>query len=197
MELEKQRQFILEGNMYNDLTPELIQARERAVLLTNEYQESYGKPQQEREAILKKLLKSIGTNVYFEPTFRCEFGYNISIGNDFYANFDCVMLDGGSIEIGDHVLFGPRVGIYTSNHAINPIERAEGGYYAKGVKIGNHVWIGAGVHINQGVTIGDNTIIGSGSVVTKSIPANVIAAGVPCKVIRAITKKDKTGYQPK
>ena len=115
----------------------------------------------------------------------------------FYANFDCVMLDGGSIEIGDHVLFGPRVGIYTSNHAIDPIERAEGGYYAKGVKIGNHVWIGAGVHINQGVTIGDNTIIGSGSVVTKSIPANVIAAGVPCKVIRAITKKDKTGYQPK
>lgn len=197
MELEKQRQFILEGNMYNDLTPELIQARERAVLLTNEYQESYGKPQQEREAILKKLLKSIGTNVYFEPTFRCEFGYNISIGNDFYANFDCVMLDGGSIEIGDHVLFGPRVGIYTSNHAIDPIERAEGGCYAKGVKTGNHVWIGAGVHINQGVTIGDNTIIGSGSVVTKSIPANVIAAGVPCKVIRAITKKYKTGYQSK
>ena len=87
MELEKQRQFILEGNMYNDLTPELIQARERAVLLTNEYQESYGKPQQEREAILKKLLKSIGTNVYFEPTFRCEFGYNISIGNDFLCQF--------------------------------------------------------------------------------------------------------------
>lgn len=84
----------------------------------------------------------------------------------------------------------------TSNHAINAWERINGACYAKPVKIGNNVWIGAGVHINQGVTIGDNTIIGSGSVVTKDIPANVIAAGVPCKVIRKITEKDKTGYQP-
>lgn len=142
------------------------------------------------------MLKSIGTDVHFEPTFRCEFGYNISIGDHFYANFDCIMLDGGGIEIGNHVLFGPKVGIYTSNHATDPWERANGACYAKPVKIGNNVWIGAGVHINQGITIGDNTIIGSGSVVTKNIPANVITGGVPCKVIREITEKDKTGYQP-
>lgn len=126
---------------------------------------------------------------------RCEFGYNISIGNHFYANFDCVMLDGGGIEIGDNVLFGPRVGIYTSNHAIDAQERIAGGCYSKKVKIGNAVWIGGGVQINQGVTIGDNTIIASGSVVTKSIPENVIAGGVPCKVIRKITEADKTDFR--
>lgn len=196
MNLEEQRQFILAGNMYNDLTEELVKARENTVLLTNEYNASFGRPAEEREAILRKLLKSIGTDVYFEPNFRCEFGYNISIGDHFYANFDCVMLDGGGIGIGDHVLFGPRVGIYTSNHAVDAWERANGACYARPVKIGNRVWVGAGVHINPGVTIGDNTIIGSGSVITKNIPANVIAAGVPCKVIREITEADKTGYRP-
>ena len=196
MTLEEQRNFILSGAMYNDLTPELIAARERTVLLTNEYNESFGKPAEEREAILKRLLKSIGKGVYFEPTFRCEFGYNITIGNNFYANFDCVMLDGGGIEIGDNVLFGPHVGIYTSNHALAAEERIAGACYAKKIKIGNNVWIGAGVHINQGVTIGDNTVIGSGSVVTRDIPANVIAAGFPCKVIREITEKEKTGWKP-
>lgn len=196
MNLEEQRQFILAGNMYNDLTEELVKARENTVLLTNEYNASFGRPAEEREAILRKLLKSIGTDVYFEPSFRCEFGYNISIGAHFYANFDCVMLDGGGIEIGDHVLFGPRVGIYTSNHAVDAWERVNGACYARPVKIGNYVWVGAGVHINPGVTIGDNSIIGSGSVITKDIPANVIAAGVPCKVIREITEADKTGYRP-
>lgn len=196
MNLEEQKEFILSGKMYNDLTPELIKAREETVFLTNKYNESFGKPSFERERILKKLLKSIGTGVHFEPVFRCEFGYNISIGDNFYANFDCIMLDGGGIQIGNNVLFGPRVGIYTSNHAADPWERINGACYAKPVKIGNNVWIGAGVHINQGVTIGDNTIIGSGSVITKDIPANVVAAGVPCKVIRAITDNDKTGYRP-
>ena len=105
------------------------------------YNESFGKPSSEREAILKNLLKSIGKNVHFEPTFRCEFGFNISIGDNFYANFDCVMLDGGGIEIGNNVLFGPRVGIYTSNHSIDAEERINGGCYAKPVKIGNNVLI--------------------------------------------------------
>lgn len=192
--LEEQRKFILTGKMYNDLTPELIKAREKTVFLTNEYNNSFGKSPKEREEILKRLLKSIGTNVHFEPNFRCEFGFNITIGNDFYANFDCIMLDGGGIEIGNHVLFGPRVGIYTSNHAIDAEERIHGACYAKKVTIGDNVWIGAGVHINQGVSIGNNCVIGSGSVVTKDVPDNVVAAGVPCRVIREITEGDKTGY---
>lgn len=135
MNLKEQREKILSGQMYNDLTNELVKAREDAVYLTNEYNASYGKPTKERETILKKLLKSIGEGVYFEPNFRCEFGYNITIGNNFYANFDCVMLDGGGIEIGDNVLLGPRVGIYTSNHAIDAWQRAHSACYAKPVKI--------------------------------------------------------------
>ncbi|EJL50500.1 acetyltransferase (isoleucine patch superfamily) [Rhizobium sp. CF122] len=194
MTLDHQFDLIRSGKMYNDLTPELVAAREKAVFLTNDYNASFGKKANVRVAILRKLLGAVGGQVHFEPTFRCEFGRNIRIGNNFYANFDCVMLDGGGIEIGDDVLFGPRVGIYTSNHALDAAERAAGGCYAKAVKIGNRVWIGAGVHINQGVTIGDGAIIGSGSVVTKDIPAGVIAAGVPCKVLRSITNADKTGF---
>ena len=183
MDLEEQKKFMLSGKMYNDLSQELIQARENTVFLTNEYNNSFGSHQHKREEILKKLLKKIGKGVHFEPTLRCEFGFNITIGDNFYANFDCIMLDGGKIDIGNNVLFGPRVGIYTSNHAIDALERVAGGCYAKPVKIGNNVWIGAGVSINQGVTIGDNTVIGSGSVITNNIPANVVAAGVPCKEI--------------
>ena len=162
MKLEDQYQRILSGQMYDDLTPELVTAREQTVLLTNQYNASFGQPAPEREAILKKLLGHIGQGVHFEPTFRCEFGNHIQIGNNFYDAW----------------------------------ERTHGACYAKPVKIGNNVWVGASVHINQGVTIGDNTIIGSGSVITKDIPANVVAAGVPCRVIREITEQDKTGYQP-
>lgn len=195
MTLAEQFELIRSGQMYNDLTSELVAAREEAVFLTNDYNASFGQNAEEREAVLTKLIGSIGKQVHFEPTFRCEFGRNIHIGNNFYANFDCVMLDGGGIEIGDNVLFGPRVGIYTSNHAIDADERAAGACYAKPVKNGNRVWIGAGVHINQGVTIGDGAIIGSGSVITRDIPANVIAAGVPCKVLREITEADRTGFR--
>jgi maltose O-acetyltransferase len=196
MTLAEQRELIRSGQMYNDLTDELVQARERTVLLTNEYNAAFGRPAAERERILAALLGGIGRGVHFEPTFRCEFGVNIVIGDNFYANFDCVMLDGGGITIGDNVLFGPRVGIYTSNHAIDAGERVAGACVAKPVAIGSNSWIGGGVTINPGVTIGENTVIGSGSVVTRSVPSNVIAAGVPCAVLRPITDADKTGWRP-
>jgi maltose O-acetyltransferase len=165
------------------------------VVLTDEYNKSFGQSNEVREAILRRLLKSVGPGTYFEPIFRCEFGFNISVGKSFYANFDCIILDGGKVQIGDNVLFGPRVGIYTSNHAIDAEERAAGACYAKPVVIGNRVWIGGGVNINQGVTIGDDSIVGAGSVVTKDVPPNVIAAGVPCRVIRSITEMDRVGFQ--
>ncbi|WP_250037801.1 sugar O-acetyltransferase [Paractinoplanes maris] len=195
MTLERQRAHILTGAMYDDLTEELVEARQRTVLLTVEYNDSFGQPQATREAILRRLLQSVGANCHFEPTFRCEFGFNISVGDRFYANFDCVMLDGGGITIGDDVLFGPRVGIYTSNHAIDPYERAAGGCYAKPVTIGDRVWVGGDVTINQGVTIGDGSVVGSGSVVTRSVPAGVIVAGNPARVLRKITEADRTGFQ--
>ena len=194
LSFEEQKKRILSGQMYNDLTAELVEARRVAVELTNEYNATYGQPPEKREPLLRKLLGEMGEDVFFEPSFRCEFGFNSRIGNHFYANFDCVMLDGGGIEIGDHVLFGPRVSIYTSRHAFDPQERAAGACFAKKVKIGNHVWVGGGVHMDHGITIGDNSVIGAGSVITRDIPANVVAAGAPCRVIRSITEEEKTDY---
>lgn len=196
MDLTAQRRHMLTGALYNDLTPELIEARARAVRLSDQYNDTFGSSQAAREDVLRSLLRSVGEGAHFEPRFRCEFGFNIAIGAKFYANFDCIILDGGEVTIGDNVLFGPRVGIYTSNHAIDADERAAGACYARPVAIGNRVWVGGGVNINQGVTIGDNAIIGSGSVVTKDVPPNVIAAGVPCRVIRSITAADRMGFRP-
>ena len=116
------------------------------------------------------------------------------MGKNFYANFDCILLDPAPIMIGDNVLFGPRVSIYTARHAYDAKERAAGACFAKPVKIGDNVWVGGGVHMDYGITIGDNTIIGAGSVITRDIPANVVAAGVPCKVIRSIQPNEKTDY---
>jgi maltose O-acetyltransferase len=196
MTLEAQRAHILAGRMYNDLTPELISARQRAVMLSTAYNDSFGAPQADREALLRDLLDQVGPGAHFEPTFRCEFGYNISLGESFYANFDAVMLDGARITIGDHVLLGPRVGIYTANHAIDPEERIAGACYAKPVTIGNAVWVGGGVTVGAGVTIGDGAIIAAGSVVTRDVPARTIAAGNPARILREITPDDATGWRP-
>lgn len=194
MTLEEQKERMITGKLYNDLTEELVNARKETVRLTDRYNRTYGEVPEVREQVLKQILGSMGENVFFEPSFRCEFGFNIHIGNNFYANFDCVMLDGGGIEIGDNVLLGPRVGIYTTRHAFDPKERSAGACFARPVKIGSNVWIGGGVHIDYGVNIGDNSIIGAGSVITRDIPANVVAAGAPCKVIRQISQEEKTNY---
>lgn len=194
MNLEEQRRRMLSGAMYDDLTEELVRARERTVLATDRYNASFGRPAEVREALLREVLGHAGRNAHFEPTFRCEFGFNISVGDNFYANFDCVLLDGGGITVGDDVLFGPRVGIFTSNHALDPAERAAGACYARPVVIGNGVWVGGNVTINQGVTIGDGAVIGSGSVVTRSVPARTVAVGVPARPLRTITDADRTGY---
>jgi maltose O-acetyltransferase len=190
------RARMLGGEMYNDLLDELVAAREQAVHRTDEYNRSFGRPPAERVALLRRLLRGVGEGTHFEPTFRCEFGFNITVGANFYANFDCVMLDGGSITIGDDVLLGPRVSIYTSNHAMDAEERVAGGCYARPVSIGDNTWLGGGVTVNPGVTIGRNTVIGSGSVVTRPIPDNSLAAGVPARVLREITAADRTGYLP-
>jgi len=194
--LAEQFAHIATGAMYDDLTTELADARRSAVLATNAYNASYGQPQSERERLLATLLGAVGEGVNFEPTFRCEFGTNIRIGARFFANFDCVMLDGAPITIGDNVLFGPKVGLYTSNHAFDVTERIAGACQARPITIGDGVWIGGGVTILPGVTVGDGAVIGAGSVVTRDVPARTLAAGNPARVRRDITEADRTGYLP-
>lgn len=135
-----------------------------------------------------------GKNVYFEPPFHCEYGKHIKVGENFYANIGCIMLDVAQITIGKNVLFGPNVSIYTAGHPIHYESRISGYEYGVPVAIGDNVWIGGNCVILPGVKIGSNTVIGAGSIVTKEIPDNVLAAGNPCKVIREITTEDKAYY---
>src|SRR5689334_18493420 len=129
------------GRMYDDLTPELIDARTEAVRATNAYNASYGQDPAARLDLLRQVVGSAGEGAGFEPTFRCEFGRNIHLGARFFANFDCVMLDGAPITIGEDVLLGPKVGLYTSNHALDLQERVNGACRARPITIGNGVWI--------------------------------------------------------
>lgn len=192
MNLPEKFAYMATGKPYDDLDPVLIAARDRATTETNALNAT--DDSDERARLFTALVGSAGANPVVNPNFRCEFGANIHVGRNFYANYDVTMLDGGRITIGDDVLFGPRVGLYTSNHLFDPVERQTGGCIAKPITIGNRCWLAANVAVMPGVTIGDGTIIGANSVVTHSIPANVIAAGNPCQVIRPITAADKTGF---
>ncbi|MER1278338.1 sugar O-acetyltransferase [Bacillus sp. C15(2022)] len=174
------------GKIYCDFEPELLKSREDAKKLTRLYNLTTDADKEYRNKLLDGLFESRGENTFIEPNFRVEYGFNINIGRNFFANYDAIILDCAKVTIGDDVLFGPRVGIYTANHVTDPEARVKGDVYALPVTIGDRVWLGANVIVNPGVTIGDNSIIGSGSVVTKDIPSNVIAVGNPCKVIKNI-----------
>lgn len=128
------------------------------------------------------------------PPFHCDYGKNIEVGENFFANYNCIILDVAKVTIGKNVMFAPNVSIYTAGHPIHPDSRNSGYEYGIPVTIGDNVWIGGSVVINPGVTIGNNVVIGSGSVVTKDIPDNVIAVGNPCRVIREITEEDRKYY---
>ena len=140
--------------------------------------------------LLDKAGIKHGENIYIEPPFHCEYGTHIQVGKNFYANTGCVMLDVAKVTIGDNVLFGPNVCIYTAGHPIHPEIRNSGYEYGIPIVIGDNVWIGGSSVILPGVKIGSNTVIGAGSVVTRDVPAGVIAAGVPCRVIREVGEDD-------
>lgn len=121
-----------------------------------------------------------------EPAFRCDYGYNIHVGDHFYANFDCVILDVCEVRIGDHCFMAPGVHIYTATHPIRPFERNSEVEFGKPVKIGHNVWLGGRAIVNPGVTIGDNVVVASGAVVTKDVPNNVVVGGNPAKIMKTI-----------
>ena len=149
---------------------------------------------EEREAFLSKMLGKVGKGVNILPPFRCDYGYRIEIGENFFANYNFIVLDGNYVKIGDNVWIAPNVGIYAAGHPIDRDERVAGLEYAFPVTIGDNVWIGGGVSIIGGVTIGKDSVIGAGSVVVHDIPEGVVAVGNPCRVVRKITPEDREIY---
>lgn len=182
------------GQVYNDFDEDLFRRRIEAKKLFRAYNRTEDEETALRRDLLERLLGRVGKNVWIEPDFRCEFGKNIVIGDDVYINFGAVILDCAEVSIGANTLIGPNLGIYPVNHALDPEERVHGGCVCAPVHIGKDVWLGGDVKVLAGVSIGDGAVIGTGSVVTKSIPARVVAVGNPCRVLRPITEEDKLGY---
>ncbi len=162
------------------LTDLLAKTREKIWEFNNSHPSRYA----EREAILRELLGSVGERVHVNQPFRCDYGSNISVGDDFFANFNLTILDEAPVTFGDHVFIGPNVGIYTACHPLESDRRNECIEWAEPVTIGHNVWIGGGVTILPGVSIGDNCVIGAGSVVSRSIPSGSVAVGNPARVIK-------------
>lgn len=188
------KEKMLSGLLYNSNDEELFNDRLKAKELIYDFNNTYPTKLKERNEILKKLIAKIGTNLFIEQPFRCDFGYNIQIGNNFYANYNCTILDCAKVKIGNNVMFGPNVSIYTATHPIHYELRNKGLEYALSITIEDNVWIGGNVVILPNVSIGKNSVIGAGSIVTSNIAPNSVAVGNPAKIIREITKSDKEYY---
>jgi maltose O-acetyltransferase len=182
MKTEKQK--MLDGELYNALDKELSDDRTTTRLLIKKLNETAENEPELRAEALKQLIPHAAEELWIQPPFFCDYGYNIKIGKKVFFNFNCIVLDVTYVTIGDRTMFGPAVQIYTATHPLDFKERASGLEYAKPINIGEDVWVGGGTIICPGVTIGDRTVIGAGSVVTKDLPSDVFAAGNPCKVIR-------------
>lgn len=183
------------GEIYFPGDTALLEARQRARVLCRQYNDALPEEDELREEILHRLLGSVGKDCWIEPTLRCDYGCNITVGDTFYANYDCVFLDAAPITIGNNVLVAPRVCFYTAGHPIAPSVRNTGLEFAAPITVEDDVWIGGNVTVLPGVTIGKGTIVAAGSVVTKDLPAGVIAAGNPCRVLRAITDADRALWE--
>lgn len=179
-----ERHKMLAGKPYKPSDPELkamrVKARQYMAQFNSESDAS------KRSSLLKTWFGSTGENIYMEQTFACDYGNNIYVGENFYANFNQTFLDVCEIRIGDNVMIGPNCQLLTPLHPLDPTERCSGVEYGAPITIGNNVWLAAGVTILPGVTLGDNVVVGAGSVVTKSYPANVVLAGNPARIIKTL-----------
>lgn len=183
--MKSEKEKMLAGEPYDAWDAQLYRERIECRKLLQALNNSIPDSDEWRNAIDQLIPDS--EQAYLEPPFRCDYGSNIKLGKNFYANFNCVVLDVAPVHIGDNVLFAPNVQIYTAGHPLGVKERVEQGVeFGLPITIGHNVWLGGGVIVCPGVTIGHNSVIGAGSVVTKDVPANVVAAGNPCRVIKSI-----------
>lgn len=164
------------------LMPELLRCKD----LCFDYNQLRPSDLEGQRALIRRLLGQTGQSFHIQAPFWCDYGYNIRIGESFYANHNCVMLDAAPITFGDHVFIGPDCGFYTAGHPLNAEERAQGLEYARPIVVGDHVWFGGGVRVMPGVTIGSHVVIGAGAVVNRDIPDHTMAGGVPAASIRRI-----------
>lgn len=183
------------GYLYNaNYDAEIIEEINRCNDLCYDFNQLRPSDRAGQEVMLRRILKQAGQYPVVNPPFWCDYGYNTTVGDYFFANHNCQILDGGRVSFGDHVFIAPNCLFTTAEHALDAEQRNAGMEVALPITVGSNVWIGAGVIVLGGVTIGDNTVIGAGSVVTRDIPAGVVAAGVPCRVLRKITDEDKHRY---
>ena len=188
--MSEEKQKMIAGELYLAGDATLKADRLRARQLLHRYNHSAPEESELRNALLSELLGR-ASDAYIEPTFRCDYGYNIFLGKNFYANFDCVMLDVCPIHIGDNCMLAPGVHIYTATHPLDPVDRNSGQEYGKPVTIGHNVWIGGRAVINPGVTIGDNAVVASGAVVVKNVPANAVVGGNPARIIKMLESEKR------
>lgn len=195
MEIQEIKERMNSGKLYYCDNETLANEQLKALEMLYDFNATRPLEQDKRKELLKNMFAEIGENCYIEPPLHANWGgKNVHFGNGVYANFNLTLVDDCDIFVGDNVMFAPNVTITTGTHPIHPILRSKKAQYNLPVHIGNNVWIGAGVTILPGVKIGDNTVIGAGSVVTKDIPANVVAIGSPCKVFRDINENDMKYY---
>ncbi len=186
-----QRQMLYDANYDKELLAERVRAKE----LCYDFNQLRPSDVEGQQKLLRRLLGKTGEHFCITAPFWCDYGYNIELGENFYANHGLVILDGGKVTFGHDVFVAPNCGFHTAGHPIDFQRRNRGLEYAYPITVGNNVWIGAGVQVMPGVTIGDNMVIGGGSVVVKDIPSGSVAVGNPCRVVRAITEEDeKTGW---
>ena len=190
-----ERERMLSGQLYDAGDETLTAARGRAKRLTWRYHQLDPTDWDSRTQILQELLGHLGEDSWIEPPFRCDYGTQISIGDHFFANYDCIFLDVAPITIGNRVMFGPRVCLYTAGHPLDAATRNTGLEFGKPIAIGDDVWLGGNVVVLPRVTIGAGTVVAAGCVVRRDLPPHVLAAGNPCQVLRPITEADRLKWE--
>lgn len=184
--MSSEKEKMLAGELYDAGDAELVADRERARTITRRFNRTLPEDRRLRRGLLSKLFGSLGASCEIEPPFRCDYGYNVHVGERFYANVGCVVLDVCRVEFGPDCKLGPGVHVYAATHPLAAGERSTGLEYGRPVTVGGNVWIGGRAVVTPGVSIGDDAVVGAGAVVTEDVPAGVVAQGNPATAVREL-----------